>query len=75
MEKENQTNEDSGWTMEKEKAKAETYYKLEEKERNLAHFIKATREEPVLSLSDVARVIRKNLAPEETKVLRDFLGN
>ena len=45
------------------------YYKLEELTNRLKRALEETREEPVLSITDTANVIKKVYAPVEIEVL------
>jgi hypothetical protein len=55
------------------KQETKKYYKLESIESNLKSALRETREEPGFSLKDIARVIKKVLAKEEVKSLKENL--
>lgn len=59
--------------IEEAKIEAEKYYNMERITRELYSAIKATRDEPGMTLADVANVIKKILKPEEVERLINFL--
>ena len=52
-----------------EKEKTELYYKLESLEYDLRTALEETKNEPGLSIKDIANVIKKVFATEEVEVL------
>ena len=55
------------------KESADRYYRIEATERELKRALEVTRDEPGLSLADVAKVLQKVYEPEEIGRLISFL--
>ena len=59
--------------IEDERIESERYYKLEATERELKYALERTKDEPGLSIRDVAKVLVKVYEPEEIDKLKQLL--
>ena len=60
-------------TLEEERIESERYYRIEATERDLKRALEATKDEPGLSIADIAKNITKVFEPEEIDKLKQLL--
>jgi len=59
--------------LEEERIESERYYRIEKTERELKWALEATKDEPGLSIADIAKNIKKVFEPEEVEKLKQLL--